>query len=167
MTEEERKFNIKEKENYERLCDEYINRSASSALLATLTGVISAIDFFFWGTALIDPELFKEILWKLHLASLSLPRSFFGWSGFFNIVFSTIFSTEVKQVETNRGVYLERLTELEEKLKYMEEMQKQKYKITIDGLTYLEKNVKPLPDWFTELQKDLEVDEGMKRNLKK
>ncbi len=167
MSDKERKLTIKEKERYERLCNEYINRSAVEYLLAALTGVISAFDFFFWGTALIDPELFKEILSKLHLAFLSLPRSFFGWSGFFNIIFSTIFSTEVKQVETNRGVYLERLTELEERLEYMEEMQKQKYKITIDGLTYLEKNVKPLPEWFTELQKDLEVEEGMKRNLKK
>ena len=49
----------------------------------------------------------------------------------------------------------------------MEEMQKQKYKITIDSLTYLEKNVKPLPEWFTELQKNFEDEEGMKRNLKK
>ena len=79
MDNDEKRFKIKQKDMYDNLNWEYSKDSAYTALIAAVMGMISIINFFIWGTSLISPLLFEEVLDKLKISFLSLPSPFFGW----------------------------------------------------------------------------------------
>ncbi len=162
MDNDEKRFKIKQKDMYDNLNWEYSKDSAYTALIAAVMGMISIINFFIWGTSLISPLLFEEVLDKLKISFLSLPSPFFGWSGFLDGIISAASLNACKQSETNRSIYLERYLEYQDSLEYLEKLNKEQ-----DSASYYEQDLERSLQKFAELQREISLDDDLENGLKR
>ncbi len=151
MLEDEKKFKIKKQEEYAKLCKDHLEESTDYAIFASLTGIISLINFLLWGTNLIDPLLFKEIIDKISI--FEMPQSFYGWSGLFNALLSAILNNLSKQSAINRKVYLEKLLEYKDSLEYLNQLAEENKENEV-GV-----EERPLKQTFAELEREISLDD--------
>lgn len=166
MDNDEKRFKIKQKDMYNDLYWKDTKDSAIAAVGAAVMGMISIINFFIWGTSLISPLLFEEILDKLNISVLSIPRSLFGWIGFLGGSISSVLNNEYKQSETNRSVFLAKYLEYKDNLDYLEQLS-QNENVIIDSVSYYEQDIERSRQKFVELQKEISLDDDLENGIKR